>query len=60
MIDRLEEQVDPFDLDVFSPYIQANLIKQAQRCSVSCFFLFSKLKSSIEIFLYKVTLLKKI
>ncbi|XP_059174642.1 conserved oligomeric Golgi complex subunit 1-like [Physella acuta] len=34
VIDRLEEQVDPFDLDVFSPYIQANLIKQAQRCSV--------------------------
>ncbi|XP_012934565.1 conserved oligomeric Golgi complex subunit 1 isoform X1 [Aplysia californica] len=30
----LEELVDPFDLDVFSPYMQANLLKQAQRCSV--------------------------
>ncbi|KAI8792747.1 conserved oligomeric Golgi complex subunit 1 [Biomphalaria glabrata] len=34
IIDRLEELVDPFDMDVFSPYIQANLNKQIQRSSV--------------------------
>ncbi|KAH9518338.1 Golgi transport complex subunit 1 [Bulinus truncatus] len=34
VIDRLEELVDPFDMDVFSPYIQANLHKQIQRTSV--------------------------
>ncbi|CAL1527327.1 unnamed protein product [Lymnaea stagnalis] len=34
VINSLEELVDPFDLDVFSPYIQVNLNKQAQRCSV--------------------------
>nr|KAG5687549.1 hypothetical protein BaRGS_023105 [Batillaria attramentaria] len=31
VIEGLEEHVDPFDLDVFSPYIQSNLMKAAQR-----------------------------
>jgi len=31
---KLEDLVDPFDLDVFTPYLQANLMKQAQRSSV--------------------------
>ncbi|KAL3866853.1 hypothetical protein ACJMK2_044112 [Sinanodonta woodiana] len=33
-LSRLEEIVDPFDLDVFAPYIQSHLLKQSQRCSV--------------------------
>ncbi|KAK3579911.1 hypothetical protein CHS0354_012452 [Potamilus streckersoni] len=33
-ISELEEIVDPFDLDVFAPYIQSHLLKQSQRCSV--------------------------
>ena len=35
IIEGLEEKIDPFDLDVFSPYIQSHLMKQAQRSSVS-------------------------
>ena len=35
IISKLEEMVDPFDLDVFAPYIQSNLSKLAQRSSVS-------------------------
>ena len=33
-IELLESKIDPFDLDVFSPYIQANLNKHVQRCQV--------------------------
>jgi len=29
--DKLESRVDPFDLDVFSPYIQSHLTRQTQR-----------------------------
>ena len=37
MIDGLEEHVDPFDLDVFSPYLRANVHKAVLRSSVcSC------------------------
>ncbi|XP_041368193.1 conserved oligomeric Golgi complex subunit 1-like [Gigantopelta aegis] len=32
--EALDQFVDPFDLDVFSPYIQSNLLKQVQRNSV--------------------------
>ncbi|KAJ8304320.1 hypothetical protein KUTeg_017903 [Tegillarca granosa] len=35
VIDGLEERVDPFDLDVFSPFIQSNLTKHAQRSSMT-------------------------
>lgn len=35
MIESLEEKVDPFDLDVFSPYMQSHLMKQGQRSAVS-------------------------
>ncbi|OPL21106.1 hypothetical protein AM593_10524, partial [Mytilus galloprovincialis] len=31
IIEGLEEKIDPFDLDVFTPYIQSHLLKQAQR-----------------------------
>ncbi|XP_073244201.1 conserved oligomeric Golgi complex subunit 1-like isoform X2 [Porites lutea] len=34
VLDALESCVDPFDLDVFSPYIATNLNKQLQRCGV--------------------------
>lgn len=34
VLTRLEEIVDPFDLDVFSPFIQANLTKLLQRSAV--------------------------
>ncbi|XP_033750084.1 conserved oligomeric Golgi complex subunit 1-like [Pecten maximus] len=34
VIERLEEKIDPFDLDVFSPYIQSHLTKQTQRLTV--------------------------
>ncbi|XP_031572017.1 conserved oligomeric Golgi complex subunit 1-like [Actinia tenebrosa] len=34
VIDSLEGVVDPFDLDVFSPYLAANLNRQLQRCGV--------------------------
>ncbi|KAK2150545.1 hypothetical protein LSH36_401g03021 [Paralvinella palmiformis] len=33
-IERLESLVDPFDLDVFSPYIQQRLVKQSQRSNI--------------------------
>lgn len=35
VVNSLEEVVDPFDLDVFSPFIQQHLSKQAQRSAVS-------------------------
>ena len=35
MIDTLEGYVDPFDLDVFSPFIQTTLSKHTHRCAVS-------------------------
>ena len=34
VIDSLESCVDPFDLDVFAPYIASNLNRQLQRCGV--------------------------
>ncbi|XP_076443565.1 conserved oligomeric Golgi complex subunit 1-like isoform X2 [Babylonia areolata] len=34
VVEGLEEHVDPFDLDVFSPYIQTNLMKATQRSAV--------------------------
>ncbi|XP_068741346.1 conserved oligomeric Golgi complex subunit 1-like isoform X2 [Montipora capricornis] len=34
VLDSLESCVDPFDLDVFTPYIAANLNRQLQRCGV--------------------------
>ncbi|XP_060551941.1 LOW QUALITY PROTEIN: conserved oligomeric Golgi complex subunit 1-like [Ruditapes philippinarum] len=34
VLTRLEEIVDPFDLDVFSPFMQANLTKVLQRSAV--------------------------
>ncbi|CAH1796613.1 unnamed protein product [Owenia fusiformis] len=34
IVDKLESKVDPFDLDVFSPYMQSHLYKHIQRCSV--------------------------
>ena len=35
VVDTLEGFVDPFDLDVFSPYVATNLNRQLQRCGVS-------------------------
>ena len=35
VVEGLEEHVDPFDLDVFSPYLQANIMKATQRSAVS-------------------------
>ncbi|CAE1289137.1 COG1 [Acanthosepion pharaonis] len=34
IFDQLEEFVDPFDLDVFTPYMQSHLTKCSQRCNV--------------------------
>ena len=34
MVEQLEEIVDPFDLNVFSPYMSSNLSKHLQRCGV--------------------------
>lgn len=34
LVDALENRVDPFDLDVFSPYMATNLNRQLQRCGV--------------------------
>jgi hypothetical protein len=34
IIETLEERVDPFDLDVFSPYMMSHLMKQGQRSTV--------------------------
>jgi len=34
IIDQLEPSIDPFDLDVFSPYIVINLRSQSARCTV--------------------------
>lgn len=34
VLDSLESCVDPFDLDVFTPYIATNLNRQLQRCGV--------------------------
>jgi hypothetical protein len=35
IIDELEGMVDPFDLDVFTPYMKNHLTRQTQRCHVS-------------------------
>jgi hypothetical protein len=32
--DKLEDKVDPFDLDVFCPYIQSNIKRSVQRTQV--------------------------
>jgi len=32
--EKLESRVDPFDLDVFSPYIHNHLTRQTQRSNV--------------------------
>ncbi|KAK2188068.1 hypothetical protein NP493_145g03017 [Ridgeia piscesae] len=32
--ERLEKHIDPFDLDVFMPYMQQHVVSQTQRCSV--------------------------
>lgn len=34
LVEQLQSCVDPFDLDVFSPYIRSNLHRQLQRSSV--------------------------
>ncbi|CAB4014356.1 spectrin beta chain, non-erythrocytic 1 isoform X1 [Paramuricea clavata] len=34
IVEELEDIVDPFDLNVFSPYISSNLNKHLQRCGV--------------------------
>ncbi|XP_055956270.1 conserved oligomeric Golgi complex subunit 1 [Patella vulgata] len=34
IIERLEDIIDPFDLNVFTPYISSNLLKHTQRCAV--------------------------
>ena len=34
VVDTLEGCVDPFDLDVFTPYMATNLTRQLQRCGV--------------------------
>ena len=34
VLDALESCIDPFDLDVFTPYIATNLNRQLQRCGV--------------------------
>ncbi len=35
LLERLQAWVDPFDLDVFMPYLLANLENQLSRSSVS-------------------------
>lgn len=35
MADSLETLIDPFDLDVFTPHLNSNLTRLAQRTSVS-------------------------
>ena len=35
LIEELQSFVDPFDLDVFQPYIAANLKRQLMRSTVS-------------------------
>ena len=39
LVESLQAFVDPFDLDVFLPYISANLDRQLTRSSVSHTFL---------------------
>ena len=34
IVDTLEGNVDPFDLDVFSPYVQNHLARHTQRCNI--------------------------
>ncbi|XP_074651073.1 conserved oligomeric Golgi complex subunit 1-like isoform X2 [Tubulanus polymorphus] len=34
IIEDLENHIDPFDLDVFMPYVQSHLTKLTQRCSM--------------------------
>lgn len=34
VIESLESCVDPFDLDVFTPYVALNVSRQLQRCGV--------------------------
>ena len=35
VVDQLETHIDPFDLDVFAPYIRDHLARQTQRANVS-------------------------
>ena len=39
--------MDPFDLNVFSPYISSNLNKHLQRCGVSSYPLVTLLEASV-------------
>ncbi|XP_022105215.1 conserved oligomeric Golgi complex subunit 1-like [Acanthaster planci] len=34
LVDRLENTIDPFDLDVFLPHLQTNLSRHTQRCTM--------------------------
>ena len=35
VIDQLESYIDPFDLDVFAPYMRDHLARHTQRANVS-------------------------
>ena len=35
LIERIETFIDPFDFDVFAPFLQERLTRQLQRCQVS-------------------------
>ena len=35
LVNKLEGVIDPFDMDVFSPHLQANLNRHSNRCMVS-------------------------
>ena len=35
LLDNIESRIDPFDFDVFTPYMNSNLLKHTQRCQVS-------------------------
>lgn len=36
LLERLQAWVDPFDLDVFMPYVLSNIENQLSKSSVSC------------------------
>ena len=35
LLDSIESRIDPFDFDVFTPYMNSNLLKHTQRCQAS-------------------------
>lgn len=50
--DKFEDKIDPFDLDVFSPYIQNNIKRSVQRTQVSLHFPSGGAASGVSLYVF--------